>query len=81
MDKSALVETLMVSEKNHSIVKIVNTKKPVIGAVQKILNHVIILKAVSSGTITLTLGDIESVGRPAESKAGKLTEMIRRMFR
>lgn len=73
----------MVSEKNHSIVKIkiVNTKKPVVGAVQKILNHVIILKAVSSGTITLTLGDIESVGRPAESKAGKLTEMIRRMFR
>jgi hypothetical protein len=65
MDKSALVETLVLSEKNHSIVKIkiINTEKPIIGAVQKVLNQIIILKPAAAEPITLTFGDIESVNR------------------
>ena len=65
MDKSALVETLVLSEKNHSIVKIkiLNTEKPIVGAVQKVLNQIIILKPAAAEPITLTFGDIESVNR------------------
>ncbi len=65
MDRSALVETLVMSEKNHSIVKIkmVNTEKPIVGAVQKVLNQIIILKPAATEAITLTFGDIESVNR------------------
>ena len=63
MDKSALVQTLVMSEKNHSIVKIkmVNMEKPIVGAVQKVLNQIIILKSSAAGPITLTFGDIESI--------------------
>ena len=63
MDKSALVQTLVMSEKNHSIVKIkmVNMEKPIVGAVQKVLNQIIILKPFAAEPITLTFGDIESI--------------------
>ncbi len=63
MDKTALLQTLTLSEKNRSIVKIkiFKTDKPVIGAVQKVLNHIIILKSPASEPITLTFSDIESV--------------------
>ena len=63
MDKSALVQTLVMSEKNHSIVKIkmVNMEKPIVGAVQKVLNQIIILKSSTAEPITLTFGDIESI--------------------
>jgi ferredoxin-fold anticodon binding domain-containing protein len=65
MNKSALVETLLMSEKNNTIVKIkiINTNKLFVGAMQKVLNQTIILKSVSAEQITLTLGDIESVNR------------------
>ena len=68
MDKSALVKALMLSEKNRSTVtiKIANAEKPIVGAVQKVLNHIIILKSAASEPITLTVGDIISVdGLPA----------------
>lgn len=69
MDKTALVETLVMSEKNHSIVtiKIINLDKPIVGAVQKVLNQVIILKSAAAEPITLTFADIESVNRSSES--------------
>ena len=74
MDKTAVVQTLVMSEKNHSIVsiKIVNADKPIIGAVQKVLNQVIILKPFTSQPITLTFSDIESVNRSAHSSFFKL---------
>ena len=57
------------SEKNHSIVeiKIANTDKLVVGAVQKVLNQMIILKSPVSGQVTLTFADIESVTRQTHS--------------
>jgi hypothetical protein len=63
MNKSALVEVLLRSERNSTLVrvKLVNTKKPLIGAVQKVLNQMIILRAGSNEHITLTFSDIESV--------------------
>jgi hypothetical protein len=68
MNKSALVETLLLSERNNTLVriKLVNTKKPVIGAVQKVLNQMIILKASSTEQLTVTFSDIESIN-PLES--------------
>jgi hypothetical protein len=54
MNKSALVETLLMSEKNNTIVKIeiINTNKLFVGAMQKVLNQTIILKSVSAEQIT-----------------------------
>ena len=51
------------SEKNNSIVeiKIAKTDRLVVGAVQKVLNQIIILKSAAAEPITLTFGDIESV--------------------
>lgn len=78
MNKSALVETLVLSEKNHSIVKIkmVNIEKPIIGAVQKVLNQIIILKPSAAEPITLTFGDIESVHYPSETFFSRLMQNI-----
>lgn len=78
MDKSALVETLVLSEKNHSIVeiKIINTDKPIVGAVQKVLNQIIILKPAAAEPITLTFGDIESVSGSNASFFGKLVQTL-----
>lgn len=80
MDKSALVETLVLSEKNHSIVKIkmVNIEKPIIGAVQKVLNQIIILKPSAAEPITLTFGDIESVHHPDKTFFTRLMQNISR---
>ncbi len=63
MNKPALVETLLFSEKNHTVdkIKIINKDKPLIGAVQKVLNQIVILKSASNQQVTLTFGDIESV--------------------
>jgi len=78
MDKTALVESLALSEKNNSIVKIkiINTDKHIIGAVQKVLNQVIILKPAAAQPITLTFGDIESVKGPTDSILAKLFQSI-----
>jgi hypothetical protein len=75
MDKTALVQTLVMSEKTNSIVeiKIINIEKPVVGAVQKVLNQIIILKARGPEPITLTFGDIESV-------QGSSANFFRRLF-
>jgi hypothetical protein len=74
MEKAALVETLVMSEKNNSVVriKIFNIDKPVIGAVQKVLNQIIILKSVAAEPITLTFADIESVNQPGSTSFGGL---------
>jgi hypothetical protein len=82
MDKSALVETLVLSEKNHSIVKIkiINTDKPIIGAVQKVLNQIIILKPAAAEPITLMFGDIESVNRSHASFLTRLLQTLSKRF-
>ena len=69
MDKSTLVQTLIMSEKNNSIVeiKVIDNDKPIIGAVQKVLNHIIILKSVAAEPITLTFADIEFVSGSRKS--------------
>ena len=69
MERTALVEELAISEKNNSIVeiKIINRDKRVVGAVQKVLNQIIILKSAAAEPITLTFSDIESVKRLADT--------------
>ena len=78
MDRSALVKALMLSEKNRSTVtiKIANTEKPIVGAVQKVLNQIIILKSAASEPITLTFGDIVSVDRSPESVFTRLLQNV-----
>lgn len=78
MDKTALVQTLVMSEKNNSIVKIkvINNDKPIIGAVQKVLNQIIIFKSSGPQPITLTFGDIESVNRPPNNVFRKVLQNI-----
>ena len=63
MDKTAVLQALALSEKNRSTIKIktFHSDKPVIGAVQKILSHIVILKSPASEAVTLTFADIESV--------------------
>jgi hypothetical protein len=63
MDKSTLFQTLLLSEQNHTVVKIkiINKKKPIVGAVQKVLNQIIILQSGSDQQVMLTFADIESV--------------------
>lgn len=82
MDKSALVETLILSEKNHSIVKIkmVNLEKPIVGAVQKVLNQLIILKPSAAEPITLTFGDIESVNDSQHTFLSHLREIFSKIL-
>lgn len=87
MDKTTLISALLMSEKNNSVVaiKMINTDKLVVGAVQKVLNQIIILKSAAAHPITLTVGDIESVTHPAdtqpESFFEKLPGAFRAMFR
>jgi len=74
------------SEKNNSIVeiKLANTDKLVVGAVQKVLNQMIILKSATAQPITLTFGDIESVNRLTTSLDGaqqKFSGLFQRLFR
>lgn len=78
MDKTALVETLVMSEKTHSIVeiKIINTDKTIVGAVQKVLNQIIILKSAAAEPITLTFSDIESVHGSTNSSLTKVLQNI-----
>ena len=78
MDKTALVESLVISEKTNSIVKIkvVNTDKPIVGAVQKVLNQMIILKSAAAEPITLTFADIESVNGSPQSFFTRLCNNI-----
>lgn len=83
MNKAALAETLASSEKNHSIVeiKIVNTEKPIVGAVQKVLNHIIILKSpIARRPITLTFGDIESVNKSSHSFFSRLSQNLSKIL-
>lgn len=82
MDKSALVQTLVMSEKNHSLVtiKVVNAEKPIVGAVQKVLNQIIILKSGAAQPITLTFGDIESVDGQASPVFARLCHKIQIYF-
>jgi hypothetical protein len=74
MDKTALVQTLALSEKNHSIVeiKIINRDKTIVGAVQKVLNQIIILKPASAEPITLTFADIESINGSTHNRFEKV---------
>lgn len=87
MDRTALVEELVMSEKNNSIVaiKIMNTDKLVVGAVQKVLNQIIILKSAAAEPITLTFADIESVSRLThtffDGVRQKMFKRIHRLFR
>lgn len=87
MDRTTLVEQLVMSEKNHAIVeiKIANNDKLVVGAVQKVLNQMIILKSPVSGQVTLTFADIESVNRQTQTfLEGALrtsVKMMKRIFR
>lgn len=78
MDKTAVVQTLVMSERNNSLVtiKTIHADKPIIGAVQKVLNQVIIFKAPAAEPITLTFADIESVASPSESIFGKVLTNI-----
>jgi hypothetical protein len=78
MDKTVLVETLALSEKNHSIVeiKIINRDKTIVGAVQKVLNQIIILKSAAAEPITLTFADIESINRFSDTRFAKLFHII-----
>ncbi|MEX2232760.1 MAG: hypothetical protein WD824_11400 [Cyclobacteriaceae bacterium] len=78
MDKTALVETLVMSEKTHSIVeiKIINTDKTIVGAVQKVLNQIIILKSAAAEPITLTFSDIESVQGSTHTRFSKVLQNI-----
>ena len=83
MDKTALVETLVMSEKTHSIVeiKIINTNKTIVGAVQKVLNQIIILKSAAAEPITLTFSDIESVHGSTSTRFGKVLQNISKILR
>ena len=85
MEKTAVVETLMMSEKNNSIVaiKIANTDKLIVGAVQKVFKHIVILKPAAAEPVTLTFGDIESVTGPVGSSRQilrKLSNRFRKAF-
>lgn len=80
MDKTTLVATLVSSEKNHSKVsiKVFNKSEPIVGAVQKVLNHVIILRPAAALPITLTFADIECV---TEARADETLNPISRFLR
>lgn len=83
MDKTALVQTLVMSEKTQSIVriKIFNNDKLIEGAVQKVLNQMIILKSTGTEPITLTFGDIESVKGSSTSVFRKFLRNISKTLR
>jgi hypothetical protein len=87
MERTALVEELVMSEKNNSIVeiKVINKDKLVVGAVQKVLNQIIILKSAAAEPITLTFADIESVTRLADTFSSgvylKILKKLQRRFR
>jgi len=87
MDKTAVVQTLVMSERNNSLIaiKIVNAEKPLIGAVQKVLNQVIIFKSAAAEPITLTFADIESVNGLSHRRLGKvflnISKNLHRRFR
>jgi hypothetical protein len=84
MDRTALVEELVMSEKNNSIVeiKIINTDRLVVGAVQKVLNQIIILKSVAAEPVTLTFADIESVKLLTDTFVdGVLQKILKRIHR
>lgn len=80
MDKTALLETLVMSEKNHSIVeiKMINTDRLVTGAVQKVLNQIIILRSPASQPVTLTFADIESVRRLSHTVVDNAVSRVQR---
>ena len=80
MDKTALVETLALSEKNRSNVsiKVFNKSEPIVGAVQKVLSHIIILRPPAAQPITLTFADIECV---TEAHAPLALNPISRFFK
>lgn len=81
MDKAALVRTLVMSEKNHSkvTIKTISDDKPVVGAVQKVLNQIIILKSATSTAITITFADIVSVTLSADSFLDRLSSFFRKI--
>lgn len=78
MDKTAVLQALTLSEKNHSTIRIktFNSDKPLIGAVQKILSHIVILKSPASEAVTVTFADIESVIGLQESRFRKVVSRI-----
>lgn len=80
MDKSALLKTLMLSEKNHSIVtiKTIHAEKPIRGFVEKVLNQMIILRSAAESLITLTFADIESVAASNQSHLERVFQNIRK---
>jgi hypothetical protein len=80
MDKTTLVEALVLSEKNRSNVsiKVFNKSEPNVGAVQKVLNQVIILRPPAAQSITLTFADIECV---TEANAPVAVNPISRFFK
>lgn len=80
MDKAALVRALVMSEKNHSkvTIKTISNDKPVVGAVQKVLNQIIILKSATSTAITITFADIVSVTLSADSFLDRLFSFFRK---
>ena len=80
MDKAALIRTLVMSEKNHSkvTIRIINDDKPIVGAVQKVLNQIIILKSAASAPITLTFADIVSVNGSSDSFFDRIFGIFRK---
>ena len=80
MDKEALVRTLVMSEKNRSKVTIrtINGDKPIVGAVQKVLNQMIILKSTTSAPVTLTFADILSVNGSSDSFLHRFFDFFRK---
>ncbi|HEX8039817.1 MAG TPA: hypothetical protein VF490_11740 [Chryseosolibacter sp.] len=82
MDKTAVLQALALSEKNRSLIKVKTSRsdKPVIGAVQKILSHIVILKSPASEAVTVTFADIESVIGFQESGFRKAVARIMAAF-
>ena len=78
MDRSTLLKALVSSEKNRSMVtiKTVHANQPITGLVEKVLNHIIILKSSASSPVTLTFADIESISDSNESHFDRLFQNV-----
>lgn len=80
MDKSAVLQALVSSEKNRSLVtiKTIHAEKPLRGFVEKVLNQIIIVRPASASAVTLTFTDIESVITSNQSLAERVLRIIRK---
>lgn len=80
MEKSAVLQTLLSSEKNRSLVtiKTIHAEKPLRGFVEKVLNQMIIVRSVSTSPLTLTFTEIESVMTSNLSHIERVLRIIRK---